>query len=213
MQHNSRPPPFSPPPPAASASLSSHSPNLSPPFSSSLAYLAHSLLSVFSFLLLSPFFYWYYSLVLTLNISFPEAHVSLLALHTITSIHQLSAYSSFATRLPSHYSVTITPTILITRVSLWPPSSMPHIPRVPGAAQHASSLPPLQATLTPDVPEVWVIVYMCGRVQEQKDWDGEGGWEGGHRWVMEAVGGCGSDRGGQLNGAQPSCLRLSLARQ
>lgn len=36
----------------------------------------------------------------SLYLSCPEAHVSLLALHTITSIHQLSVYSSLATPLP-----------------------------------------------------------------------------------------------------------------
>lgn len=47
------------------------------------------------------------ALVLPLGISFyPEAHVSVPALHTITSIHQLSAYSSLATPLPSFYSIT-----------------------------------------------------------------------------------------------------------
>lgn len=95
----------------------------------SLLIFAHCLSSLFPFLSLTPPPPNCNSLASSLSPSqslfFPEAHVSLLALHTITSIHQLSAYSSLATPLPFLYSMT-TPTTLITRVSLQPPSLTRH---------------------------------------------------------------------------------------
>lgn len=128
MQRNSSPLPFSASPASLSSSMLplfifSFSPYLSLLFHSLLIF-AHCLSSLFPFLSLTPppnCNSLASSLSPSQSLFFPEAHVSLLALHTITSIHQLSAYSSLATPLPFLYSMT-TPTTLITRVSLRPPS-------------------------------------------------------------------------------------------
>lgn len=79
----------------------------------------------------------------SLSLFFLEARVSLLALHTITSIHQLSAYSSLATQLPFLYTMTTTPTILHTHVSLRHPSLTSHPSGRLNIAPHTLVLLPL----------------------------------------------------------------------
>lgn len=131
MQQNSRPPPIPPSPISFSHSLlssllpSSHS-SPKAPISCSLPL----------FIILFPLFILFisslysYSLAPSLSpsryLSYPEAHVSLLALHTITSIHQLYAYFSLASPLPFLCSITTTPTILHTHLSLQPPCLTSH---------------------------------------------------------------------------------------
>lgn len=186
-------------------------------FLPSLLFLAHSLSSLFSFLSLSPSFLYSYSLAPSLSpsvsLSFPEAHVSLLALHTITSIHQLSAYSSLATPLPFLYSMTTTPTIQHTHVSLRPPSLTSHPSGQLSVPPHTLVLLPLlllslPPKLTPPVaPHHTRCPLSLGegvhvwRGQEQKDrMVGLGG---------KRMGGC----GGSSEWAEPSCPGLSACTQ
>lgn len=128
----------------------------------SIPFPTHSLSSLFPFLSQSPLL----SLLLftcSLSISLlSRSHVSMLALHTITSIHQLSAYSSLATPLPFLYPMTTTPHYPAYTCFFATPIS--HLP-ARGAAEctsrrtrppsPSSPFSPLKAQphpLTPDVP-------------------------------------------------------------
>lgn len=150
MQQNSRPPPIPPSPISFSYSLlsslhpSSHS-SPKAPISCTLPVF----IILFPLFILSISFLYSYSLAPSLSpsqyLSYPEAHVSFLALHTITSIHQLYAYSSLANPLPSLCSMTTTPTILHTHLSLPPPCLTSH-------PLGQLSLPPHTLVLFPLLP-------------------------------------------------------------
>lgn len=144
MQQNSRPPPF-PPPLLPSPSLPVSSLYPSPLSPSPLPPISHTLPL---FIILFPLFTPLPSLLLftgsvSFSLSFPEGHVSLLALHTITSIHQLSAYSSLATPLPFLHSMTTTPTTLHTRFFATPPFLTPHLSGQLSVTPHTLGLVPL----------------------------------------------------------------------
>lgn len=106
------------------------------------------------------------------SLSFTEAHVSLLALHTITSIHQLSAYFSLATQLPFPCTMTTTPTFLHTHFVLQPhlishPSGQLNVdpshtcsPSPPLSSPKALYSPPPPPSPIPDVPRAWLSVFV-----------------------------------------------------
>lgn len=174
IQQNSRPPPFPPPPspapPPPSLSLST----LLCVLSCSLFLPSFLFLSFLPTLLFIPC-HWL-TLSPSLSLPFPEVHVSLLALHTITSIHQLSAYSSLASSLPFLDAMT-TPHPHYPAYTCFLATPFSHLPPLWAAectSPHTCSPSPSPSLSSPkaqsfcsypipDVPRVWVSVCMCGR--------------------------------------------------
>lgn len=133
------------------------------------------------------------ALVLPLSISFyPEAHVSVLALHTITSIHQLSAYSSLASPLPTLYS--ITPPLSWLHMFLYDPhfTPTPHT-QLPPSGQ--LSVPPPSLPYGPPSHQMSLKFGWACAFTERAGTKGWWRWWWGHRWVAVIVRGGGWSSG------------------